>query len=138
MSTSRNSSGVGPLRSPRNGLETPRPSRLTIDDITGIVMMIDTASKPTGGYYVLDKKEDNSLSIRLAMLGPMLLTSSRHSFLPQAYGDAKVLIQLSCIEGYQSAPRSVWNMAMQLGFAESRYTGQCFQGMSSHDVSSFV
>ena len=108
------------------------------DDRHGIIMMIGTASKPTGGYYVMDKWDNNALSFRTATNGPILFTSSRHSWLPQAYADTKVMIQLSCVKAYQSAPRDAWNTAIQLGFADSRYTGPCFQGMSSHDVSSFV
>ena len=110
----------------------------TTDDTEGIIMMIDTASKPTGGYYVIVKLDNDSMSFRTATNGPVVFTSSKKSWLPMAYADNKVLIQLSCVKGYQSAPRDVWDMAIQLGFANSRYTGPCFQGMSSHDVQSFV
>lgn len=44
----------------------------TTDDTEGIIMMIDTASKPTGGYYVMDKRDDSALSFRTATQGPVL------------------------------------------------------------------
>ena len=67
-------------------------------------MMIDTASKPTGGYYVIDKWENNAMSFRTATNGPVVFTSSRHSWLPLAYADNKVMIKLSCVKKVTKAP----------------------------------
>ena len=40
-------------------------------------------------------------------------------------------------EGYQSCPRSTWNQLMRLGYARTRYSGACFQGLISSDVDRF-
>ena len=44
----------------------------TTDDTDGIIMVIDTASKPTGGYYVIDKWENNAMSFRTATNGSVV------------------------------------------------------------------
>ena len=98
---------------------------------TGTVMIVDMDRKPTSRFYVRNVIKDTQVRRYDSTLGPLLLQSGVHEYMPAAYIDEKVILEFYTIEGYQSCPRSTWNQLMSIGFAKSRFSGACFQGYSS-------
>lgn len=108
-----------------------------LDDAEGVVMLIDTDHKPTGGFYVMDTWNGNTITSRFSSNGPLLLRAGRDAFMPMSYDSEKIIIQLHTIRHYQSVPRYDWDRLIRMGYANSRFEGASFRGMVKNDVLRF-
>lgn len=108
------------------------------DNTVGVVMIVDTSENDkTGGYYIINSEGNSTISTHASNIRPLLLTSGLQSYLPQAYSEAKVVIRLDTPKGYQTTPRRHREVAMNMGYGTSRFTGACFQGLVSADLTRF-
>ena len=74
-----------------------------LDDTTGIVMLLDTEANPSGGFYVLDTEANNTITTHPSDGSPLLLHSGKHSVLPIAYAEHKIIIKVSTTKTWQTA-----------------------------------
>ena len=106
---------------------------MPMDDATGVVRIIDTDSNPIGGFYVTNPNSKLVINSHASSTGPLLLKPSSQTYMPTAYSEYKI-IKLSTVKGWQTAPRTVWNMSITMGYATARSAGARFQGLTSADV----
>ena len=82
---------------------TQEASFTRLNDAEGVVMLIDTDHKPSGGFYIMDTMNNNSIASRLSSNGPLLLRANRDAYMPMTYDKEKMIVQLKTIRRYQSA-----------------------------------
>ena len=56
---------------------TQEASFTRLNDSEGVVMLIDTDANPSGGFYIMDTMNGNSITSHLSSNGPLLLRAGR-------------------------------------------------------------
>ena len=103
----------------------------------GTVMVMDVDDIPNTRFYIKDTSNESPIRVHTTANGPTLLRAGIDEYMPAAYNKEYTVVIFYIAEGYQSCPRSTWNLLMRLGYARSRFSGACFQGLNSFDVNRF-
>ena len=103
----------------------------------GTVMVMDAYDTLTSKFFIKDTSNESPIYVHTTANGPMLLQTGRDEYVPAAYVKEYTVVIFYITEGYQSCSRSTWNLLMRLGYARSRFSGACFQGLNSSDVNRF-
>ena len=71
-------------------LQTQDACFTSTDDTVGVVLVVDTSDRPTGGYYIIDSQGDSTINTHDSGNGPLLLRPGKSSYLPQSYGNRRL------------------------------------------------